>query len=106
VDPLPAPPGGLAGFTASQTPQLTGTGTTGDALRVRLAGGGDLCTGVTVVAGRWSCTTSVLAAGTYTVEALQSTPAGKEGPASGPQTFTVDPHTPAAPALDAPASPT
>lgn len=107
IDPLPVPPGGQAGFTPSQTPNLTGTGTSGDTLHVRLVGtNNDVCSGVPVAAGRWSCVTVALDPDTYTVEALQATPAGKEGPASQPRTFTVDPHKPAPPALDQPASPT
>ena len=109
--PLAAPPGGTAGFTANPQPTFNGAGAEPGATVAVTSGGTTLCTGVAAADGTWSCQSAVVLTGSpatsYTATATQTSVAGKAGPASAPQTFTVDTHVPAAPpAPTTPSSPT
>ena len=108
LDPLPAPPGGVANTTDSTQPTFNGTGTPGDTVSVETAPGGALlCTGVVASNGTWFCTTTAGQAISgnpptqVTVQAVQTTPAGVTGGASAPETITVATAAPGAPTIAA-----
>ena len=108
---LAVPAGGAPGFTSNTQPVLSGTGTPGDTIVVAASAPSaqTLCMALVAANGSWSCTSAQLIgapATGYTASATQTSPAGVASPASGPQSFTIDTHTPAAPALAQPASPT
>ena len=107
IDLAPAPPGGQPGTTTAANPVITGTGSPGATVTVA-AGGTTLCTALVLADGTWRCTSTTPLPGdpptATTLSATQTTPAGIAGPA-GTQTLTVDTSTPAAPTLDAPATP-
>ncbi|MCP5127842.1 MAG: autotransporter-associated beta strand repeat-containing protein [Gammaproteobacteria bacterium] len=84
-------------ITNDTTPTFTGTGEDGatvtlfaDANNNGMVDAGESLGTATVASGAWSVTSSVLAAGTYTVKALQTDPAGNASSASDGLSVTID----------------
>jgi outer membrane protein OmpA-like peptidoglycan-associated protein len=111
LDPLAMTPGAQAGYTSQTQPTFTGTGVPGDLVTVRLSTGETVCNATVDGNGAWTCASVLVLVGvpatTYSVEAVQQAPAGTHvlSPASPRISFTVDTHTPRAPELDPPMSP-
>jgi large repetitive protein len=76
------------GSTVGTTPTISGACETGATVNVS-EGATVLCSNVACVAGAYSCTSSVLAAGPHTITATQTDTAGNTSPASTPRNFTV-----------------
>jgi len=107
----PAPPGfnPPASPTALATPVFSGTGIPGDQVQVGDGSGGAfgnlLCSATVAQDGSWSCTSSALADGSYSLQAVQvDLASNRSGPAVQP--LVVDSAQPDAPTLAGPASPT
>lgn len=111
LDPLATTPGAQAGHTAQTQPTFTGMGVPGDIVTVRLSTGETVCNATVDGGGAWTCASVLVLIGvpatTYSVEAVQQAPAGTHllSPPSARISFTVDTHTPRAPELDPPMSP-
>ncbi len=90
-------------FINTATPTITGTGEPGATVRV-FAGTTEVCSAVVPPSGNWSCLTSVIPNGTYTLTARATDPAGNSGPTSPGRTVTIDTIAPAAPVITNPAA--
>jgi large repetitive protein len=110
IDPLPAPAGGVAGFTSDVRPLFTGTGLAGDGLVVSTSTGQNLCTTTVLASGAWGCVSALALTGApatgYIVSAAQQSAVGPASSPSNPISFVVDTHVPSVPSLAALASPT
>ncbi len=87
----------LDNVTAATQPAITGSGTTGDT--IRLYEGSTLLGSATVVNGAWSIMPgSALTDGVHALTATATDPAGNTSPASASLALTIDTTAPAAPA--------
>ncbi|MBS2024060.1 MAG: OmpA family protein, partial [Deltaproteobacteria bacterium] len=108
LDPLPAQAGGAPNTTSDTTPTLTGTGVPGHIITVTTAAGDPVCATTVRPDGTWSCDSGYTFPGdpatVAVVHVVQTSPTGTASEVvTG--SFTVDASTPAAPVIDAMASP-
>lgn len=111
LSPQPTPAGGQAGFTSDTQPVFSGTGQPGATVNVQSGqpGPGTLCAALVKADGTWSCTSAVVLTGqpatTYSVTAVQKSPAGVASGKSDSESVTVLTQPPATPRLTVPPSP-
>ena len=86
------------------TPTFTGTGEPGATVTIT-DGTTPICTTTVLAAGTWTCTlTTPLGQGDHTIAATQTDPAGNTSPATPARALTVDTTAPAVPTITSPAS--
>ncbi|MBL9037149.1 MAG: hypothetical protein JNG84_01420 [Archangium sp.] len=89
-------------FTNQANPTLGGVAEAGSTVRVT-SGTSTLCSAVTPASGMWTCSSTTLGDGTFTVVANTTDALGNASSLSLPRQFTVDTVAPAAPVISAPA---
>lgn len=90
-------------FTNDGTPTIAGTGEVGATVRV-FAGTTEICSTIVPPSGNWSCTSSMLTDGSYSLTARATDAAGNSGATSPGRTVTVDTTAPPAPIISNPAT--